>query len=67
MTVPVGLVTFLFLPDTPRSTRAWFLTAEECRLAVERVERAGKAAPVPIMFRTFKRIFSRWSKRLKVL
>lgn len=62
MTVPVGLVTVFLLPDTPHTTNAWFLTKEERRLALERVERAGKAAPVPITFAEVKRIFSRWSK-----
>jgi ACS family pantothenate transporter-like MFS transporter len=61
MTVPVGFGTFFFFPDTPHKTRAWFLSEAECALAVERVEKAGKAAPVKITFATFKGIFSRWS------
>jgi ACS family pantothenate transporter-like MFS transporter len=61
MTVPVGFGTFFFFPDTPHKTRAWFLTKEECQLALERVAKAGKAAPVKITLDTFKRIFSRWS------
>ncbi|KAL1624844.1 hypothetical protein SLS54_003567 [Diplodia seriata] len=60
MTVPVGLATFLLLPDTPYTTRAWFLTEAECELAVERVRKAGKAAPVKITWKTFARILSRW-------
>ena len=62
MTVPVGLGTVFFLPDTPHKTRAWFLSNAEVDLALERVELAGKAAPVKITFVTFKKIFSRWSK-----
>jgi ACS family pantothenate transporter-like MFS transporter len=65
MTVPVGFGTFFFFPDTPHwsnTKRAWFLTKAECELALERVEKAGKAAPVKITLDTFKRIFSRWSK-----
>lgn len=60
MTVPVGLATFFILPDTPYTTRAWFLTEEECELSVERVRKAGKAAPVKITLNTFVRILSRW-------
>ncbi|KAK1222183.1 hypothetical protein PQX77_014981 [Marasmius sp. AFHP31] len=60
MTVPVGLVTALFLPDTPYTTRAWFLTKEECEMAVDRVQKAGKAPPVKITAKTFVRILSRW-------
>lgn len=61
MTVPVGLGTFFFFPDTPHKTRAWFLSKAECELVLERVEKAGKAAPVKITIGTFKRIFGRWS------
>jgi ACS family pantothenate transporter-like MFS transporter len=60
MTVPVGFVTFFFLPDTPHKTRAWFLTPEERQLGLERVKKAGKAPPVKITLATFRRIFSRW-------
>ncbi|KAK0640236.1 Pantothenate transporter liz1 [Lasiodiplodia hormozganensis] len=60
MTVPVGLATFFILPDTPYTTRAWFLTEEECEMSVERVRKAGKAAPVKITLNTFVRILSRW-------
>ncbi|RDW87461.1 hypothetical protein BP5796_03155 [Coleophoma crateriformis] len=60
MTVPVGLATFLFLPDTPHKTRAWFLTDAEIKIALARVEKAGKAAPTPFTLKTFKRILTRW-------
>lgn len=67
MTVPVGFLTFFFFPDTPHTTRAWFLTPAERQLGLERVERAGKAPPVKITFATFKRIFSRWRWYVLVL
>ncbi|PMD36352.1 MFS general substrate transporter [Hyaloscypha variabilis F] len=60
MTVPVGIATVLFLPDTPHTTRAWFLTADECALGLERVKKAGKAPPVPITWAKARRIFTRW-------
>ncbi|KAJ9157315.1 Major facilitator superfamily [Pleurostoma richardsiae] len=60
MTVPVGVAAFFFLPDTPYTTRAWYLTKEERILAQERVRKAGKAPPANINFQTFKRILSHW-------
>jgi ACS family pantothenate transporter-like MFS transporter len=60
MTIPVGLATYVFLPDTPHTTRAWFLTQDEKDMAAARVLRAGKAAPAKITAQTFKRILSSW-------
>ncbi|EXJ77096.1 hypothetical protein A1O3_10254 [Capronia epimyces CBS 606.96] len=60
MTVPVGLATFLLLPDTPYTSRAWYLTMDERHLAEERVRKAGKAPPVKITRATFKKILSSW-------
>ncbi len=67
MTVPVGFATILFLPDTPHTTRAWYLTKEECTLGVDRVEKAGKVPPVPITWTKIKRIFTRWSMYIQQL
>jgi hypothetical protein len=64
MTVPVGIATILFLPDTPHTTRAWFLTKDECVLGIERVEKAGKAPPVPITWAKLRRIFTRRSTHI---
>jgi ACS family pantothenate transporter-like MFS transporter len=60
MTIPVGLATYVFLPDTPHTTCAWFLTQDEKDMAAARVLRAGKAAPAKITAQTFKRILSSW-------
>ncbi|KAL2835402.1 pantothenate transporter liz1 [Aspergillus pseudoustus] len=60
MTVPVGLATFLFLPDTPYTTQVWYLSQEERDLAKERVLKAGKAPPVKITWGTFGRILGSW-------
>lgn len=62
MTVPVGIATVLLLPDTPHTSRAWFLTEEERALGLERVKKAGKAPPIPITWSKVRRIFTRWSK-----
>ena len=60
MTVPIGIATYIFLPDTPYTTRSWFLTQAERDLAEERVRKAGKAAPVKVTLNTFKKILSSW-------
>lgn len=60
MTMPIGIATFFFLPDTPDTTRSWYLTEEERELAIERVRRAGKAPPVKITWKAFRRILSQW-------
>ncbi|KAF7917387.1 uncharacterized protein EAE98_010150 [Botrytis deweyae] len=60
MTLPVGFATIFLLPDTPHTTRARYLTKHECALAIERVEKAGKAAPVPITWTKIRRMFTRW-------
>lgn len=62
MTVPVGLVTFFFLPDTPHKTRAWFLTQDDKDLALRRVEEAGKAAPASLTWKKAGRILRGWSE-----
>ncbi|KAJ4335722.1 hypothetical protein N0V95_008825 [Ascochyta clinopodiicola] len=60
MTVPVGFVTWWVLPDTPYTTRAWFLNDEDRQLAIDRVQKAGKAAPAKITLATFKRVLTGW-------
>ncbi|KAJ4424795.1 hypothetical protein N0V82_000514 [Gnomoniopsis sp. IMI 355080] len=67
MTVPVGLVTFFFLPDTPHKTRAWFLTQDDKDLALRRVEEAGKAAPASLTWSKAGRILRGWKWWLFVL
>ena len=60
MTVPVGFVTWWVLPDTPYTTNAWFLSDEDKSRAIERVQKAGKAAPAKITLGTFKRVLTGW-------
>ncbi|KAL1968635.1 hypothetical protein VTN77DRAFT_1461 [Rasamsonia byssochlamydoides] len=60
MTIPVGIATILFYPDVPHNTRVWYLDDEEIRLALVRVEKAGKAAPAKITRSTFLRVAKRW-------
>lgn len=60
MTVPVGVATWWVLPDTPYTTRAWYMSEDEKRLAIDRVAKAGKAAPKKITLATFQRVLTRW-------
>lgn len=60
MTLPVGVATYFLLPDTPYTTRVWFLSQCERELAKDRVLKAGKAAPVTITLGTFKKILGSW-------
>jgi len=60
MTVPVGIATFFFFPNTPYRGKPWFLTDEEHAIAVQRVQAIGIAPPAKITLRTFTRILSRW-------
>lgn len=60
MTVPVGCITWWVLPDTPYTTKAWFLNDGDKRLAIDRVQKAGKAAPAKITLATFKRVLTSW-------
>ncbi|EMR66286.1 putative pantothenate transporter liz1 protein [Eutypa lata UCREL1] len=60
MTVPIGLATFFILPDTPYTTRSRFLTPAECQMAIDRVTKAGKAAPAGVTLQTFKRVLTKW-------
>lgn len=60
MTIPVGVATLFVLPDTPYTTKSRFLTAKECELAIDRVTKAGKAAPAGVTLATFKRVLLKW-------
>lgn len=60
MTVPVGFATWYILPDTPYTTKAWYLDEEEKARAIERVKDAGKAAPRKLTLATFKGVLTRW-------
>lgn len=64
MTIPVGIVTAIFFPDTPHKTRVFFLSNEEKELALRRVEQAGKAAPVPLIFSRVAKVLKSWRELL---
>ncbi|KAK6084483.1 major facilitator superfamily transporter [Seiridium cupressi] len=67
MTLPVGIVTAFFFPDTPHKTTAFFLSKEERELGIARIQRAGKAAPAALTFSKAGKILRSWRWWLLVL
>lgn len=58
ITLPVAIYGFLFFPDTPRNTRAPYLSAEEKALAMSRVPDVPKRTPISLHFLRY--CFSTW-------
>ncbi|RYP20833.1 hypothetical protein DL765_002567 [Monosporascus sp. GIB2] len=58
ITLPVAIYGFIFFPDTPQTTQAFYLTDEERRLAVSRVPPVEDRSPLSLSF--FKRSLSSW-------
>lgn len=58
ITLPVALYGFLLFPDTPRNTRAPYLSATEKALAISRVPEVSERTPVSFSF--LKHCFSTW-------
>lgn len=57
ITAPIALYGFIFFPDTPQTTRAFYLTAAEKTLAVERLP---KKPQTRLSWNIFKRVLGRW-------
>ncbi|KAJ6595601.1 major facilitator superfamily domain-containing protein [Mycena vulgaris] len=62
MTVVVGLVGFVFLPDYPNrpNPRAFWFTANDAKIAMERLQRHGRAEPKPVSWAGARRTFTSW-------
>ncbi|ORY63409.1 major facilitator superfamily domain-containing protein [Pseudomassariella vexata] len=58
ITVPVAVYGYVFFPDTPRTTTAFYLTEEEKALAVSRVPTVEDKSPISWAF--FKKVFTSW-------
>jgi ACS family pantothenate transporter-like MFS transporter len=58
ITIPIAIYGFVFFPDTPQTTEAFYLTDAERALAVARVPAVEKSSPLSWGF--FKRIVSSW-------
>ncbi|PWN53439.1 MFS general substrate transporter [Violaceomyces palustris] len=55
--IPIAIFGFIMFPDTPRSTKAWFLTEEERQLAIARLPEKGKTK---MSWDLIKRVLGRW-------
>jgi MFS transporter, ACS family, pantothenate transporter len=60
ITFPIALSGFLVLPDLPETTRAWFLTADERKLCVDRMLVEGRAQRKPYTKEKLKKILTSW-------
>ncbi|TDZ18506.1 putative transporter SEO1 [Colletotrichum orbiculare MAFF 240422] len=62
MTVVVGALGFVMLPDTPNNPnpRAFWFKKEDAKLAMERLERHGKAEPKKMTWAAARRAFGSW-------
>ncbi|PBL00916.1 pantothenate transporter liz1 [Armillaria gallica] len=62
MTVPCGIAVLCFLPDLPSNTRAFYLTEEEKKFALDRAIALGKsqAGEKKIGFSLVKRMLTTW-------
>jgi ACS family pantothenate transporter-like MFS transporter len=59
ITIPIAIYGFIVFPDTPTTTKARYLTAEEKALAVARIPESG-AVKVPLNRAFLKSVFSTW-------
>lgn len=57
LAIPIALFGFLLFPDTPRKTKAWFLSQEERELAVSRLP---AHEPTKMSWNLAKRVLGRW-------
>lgn len=58
ITIPVAVYGYVFFPDTPQTTTAFYLSDAEKALAVARVPVVEERAPLSLKF--FKKVFSSW-------
>ncbi|KAI0887149.1 MFS general substrate transporter [Annulohypoxylon maeteangense] len=58
ITLPIAVYGFIFFPDTPSTTSAFYLTESERTLAISRVPPVEDKSPVSWKF--FKRCFTSW-------
>ncbi|KAM3539500.1 hypothetical protein ARSEF1564_007596 [Beauveria bassiana] len=60
ITMPVALYGFVFFPDTPQTTRAFYLTEEEKALARSRVPQAAEDGQSPMTLAFVKKVLTSW-------
>lgn len=67
VSLPIALAGFVFMPDMPENTTAWFFTPEEIALAKRRMELEGRATRQPYTWKKISAIFSSWHIYMLVL
>ncbi|KAH6608295.1 mfs pantothenate transporter [Trichoderma cornu-damae] len=58
LTIPVAVYGFIFFPDTPRNTTAFYLSDDEKRLAVARVPVIEEHSPITLSF--LRKVLTSW-------
>ncbi|TDZ30016.1 Pantothenate transporter liz1 [Colletotrichum spinosum] len=61
MSLPVALSVWFLLPDYPHNTKAWYITEEDKRIALQRAAKQGKAEITGVIdAKLAKRMFGNW-------
>ena len=56
ISLPVAILGYVFLPDMPETTRAWYFSAEEKAFAVKRMQLEGRKGKQPYTRAKFKKV-----------
>ncbi|KAL4955889.1 major facilitator superfamily domain-containing protein [Aspergillus filifer] len=59
ITIPIAIYGYIVFPDTPTTTKARYLTAEEKALAIARIPESGSVR-VPLNWAFLKKVFTTW-------
>ncbi|KAJ3497403.1 hypothetical protein NLG97_g1935 [Lecanicillium saksenae] len=60
ISLPIAISGFIFLPDMPETTRAWYLTPSDIEIAQNRMRADGRENRAPYTRAKVKKIFSSW-------
>lgn len=60
ISLPIAVLGFWLIPDSPASTRAFYLKPQDREVAVQRMERAGPAQATGFSWSKIKGVMSHW-------
>ncbi|RFU33978.1 hypothetical protein B7463_g2356, partial [Scytalidium lignicola] len=60
ISTPICLAGFFLIPDSPENTRAFYLSADDAKLAKKRMADVGRAPRAKLGWSILRRIFGRW-------
>lgn len=60
ISIPIALCGFWLIPDAPHNSKVFYLKQVDKDVAVARMNRAGRAAPKGITWKTLKKALSNW-------